>query len=121
MDAVQQLLLLSEKLYSTLEVFEEDREDQRDKQIELIDKLLDARGQTIDLLLKKSAKPLQGHKDEARLKLLNQGIVQRLEEYKTEITSDIRKLQVSKKQEERYVNPYSSLRNIDGTYFDGKK
>lgn len=121
MDTVQQLLLLSEKLASTLEVFVEDKDDQRDKQIELIDKLLDARGQTIDILLKQSAKPLQGHKDEARLNELNQKILKRLDEFKNAIASDISSLQVSRKQEERYVNPYSSLKNMDGTYFDGRK
>lgn len=121
MDIVQQLLLLSEKLCSTLEVFVEDKDDQRDKQISLVDKLLDARGQTIDTLLKQSNTPLKGHKDEVRLNELNRMIIKRLDEFKNVIASDIRSLQVSKKQEERYVNPYSSLQNIDGTYFDGRK
>ncbi|MBQ0140965.1 MAG: flagellar protein FliT [Kurthia sp.] len=121
MDAIQQLLLLSQKLFDTLETFAEDKDEQREKQIALIDKLLDARGQTIDLLLKASEHPIKGHKDEVLLKALNKGILERLEVCKTEILSDMKQLQTSKKSESRYMNPYSSLQNRDGTYFDGRK
>lgn len=121
MDTVQQLLLLSQKLFDTLEKFAEDKDEQREQQIALIDKLLDARGQTIDLLLKDSDTPLKGHKDEILLKALNKGIVERLAKFKTELLSDMRQLQTSKKSEMNYINPYSALQNQDGTYFDGKK
>lgn len=121
MDAIQQLLLLSKKLFDTLENFAEDKEEQREKQIALIDKLLDARGQTIDLLLKESENPLKGHKDEVLLKALNKGILERLDVFKTHILSDMKQLQTSKKSESRYMNPYSALGNMDGTFFDGKK
>lgn len=118
MDAIQQLVLLSEKLYATLEKLEEDKNDKRENQIELIDKLLDARGQTIDALDPVSVK---AHKDFKLLQALNEGILQRLDSCKAEIVSDMRQLQVSKKSEERYVNPYSQLGNLDGTYFDKKE
>lgn len=121
MDKVQQLLLLSEKLYATLEKLAEDKDNLREKQLTLIDQLLDARGQTIDELMTISEQPLKGHKDEVLLKALNQGIINRLEVFKNEIASDLRQLQTSKKSEERYVNPYSHLRNLDGTYFDKKE
>ena len=50
MDSMKQLLLLSEKLYSFLENEPEDKEDKRDEYISYVNKLLDARGQTIDQL-----------------------------------------------------------------------
>lgn len=121
MDKIQQLLLISEKLYATLEKIAEDKDDLREKQIELVNKLLDARGQTIDALTAISDKPLVGHKDEVLLKALNQGIINRLEEFKNEISSDIRQLKVSAKSEQRYVNPYSHLRNLDGRYIDKRE
>lgn len=121
MDAIQQLLLLSQKLFDTLEKFEDDQDNRREKQIALIDKLLDARGQTINLLLKDDVNPLKGHKDEVVLKALNKGILSRLDSFKAEILSDMRQLKETKKSEERYLNPYSALQNFDGTYFDGKK
>lgn len=121
MDVIQQLLLLSQKLFDTLEKLEEDHDNQREKQIALIDKLLDARGQTIDLLMKESPEPLKGHKDEVLLKALNKGILERLELFKGEILLDLKQLKTSKKSEIRYMDPYSALGNIDGTFFDGKK
>lgn len=121
MDLIQQLLLLSEKLFTVLAKLEENQDEKREKQIELVNRLLDARGQTIDKLLLSSEHPLKGHSDEKKLKELNQGILERLHECKAEIVIDLKKLQVSIKSEERYVNPYSALQNRDGTYFDGRK
>lgn len=121
MDKVQQLLLLSQKLFETLENMPEDIEEKREAKITLVDKLLDARGQTITLLQQESKNPLKGHTDEQLLKKLNEGIVQRLQNWKSEIASDMTQLQMTKKSERSYMNPYSALQNFDGTYFDGKK
>ncbi|GEK33628.1 flagellar protein FliT [Kurthia sibirica] len=121
MDLIQQLLLLSEKLYSTLEKLAEDHDNQREEQIELVNKLLDARGQTIDQLLVLSNHPLKDHQHENRLQQLNTEIINRLHSWKSEVVIDMKQLQVSMKSEERYVNPYSALQNRDGTYFDGRK
>lgn len=121
MDLVQQLLLLSEKLYQTLEYVEEDKDEKRDEQINLINKLLDARGQTISKLEELGERPLHGHEKEAYLRDLNHGIIERLHTYKGRIKEDMQKLQVSMKSETRYVNPYSHLQNLDGTYFDKRE
>lgn len=121
MDLVQQLLLLSEKLYQTLEFVEEDKDEKRNEQIELINKLLDARGQTIEKLQAVSEHPLRGHEQEVYLRDLNHRIIERLHNYKGRIREDMQQLQVSMKSEKRYVNPYSHLQNLDGTYFDKRE
>ena len=52
---------------------------------------------------------------------LDQGIQERLQLVGDAVKTDILNLQNSKKHEIQYVNPYGSLRNLDGRYYDGKK
>lgn len=121
MDLIKQLLLLSEKLYSFLEKEPEDKEDKRDDYISYVNKLLDARGQTIDQLEKLPVNPIVGHEYETQLRTLDKGIVERLENFKKQISTDMQNLQKSKKSEVQYHNPYGAVNSMDGTYYDKRK
>ena len=37
------------------------------------------------------------------------------------VKNDLKTLQVSKKSEQQYLNPYQNVRTMDGMYYDGKK
>jgi flagellar protein FliT len=121
MDLMKQFLLLSEKLYSFLGNDPENKEDKRDEYIAYVNKLLDARGQTITQLLAMPKNPLIGHEYEAQLRVLDQGIVERLTKHKTQIATDMQNLQKSKKSEVQYHNPYGAVQTMDGTYYDKRK
>lgn len=121
MDAVQQLLLLSEKLYAFLGTAPEDKEDKRDAYIVQVNRFLDARGQTIDQLKALPTNPIIGHPDEQQLRTLDRGIQQRLVDFKKQIAEDMKQLQVTKKSEQQYHNPYGAFFNRDGTYYDKRK
>lgn len=121
MDAVKQLLVLSEKLYAFLGTSPEDKEDKRDAYIEYVNKLLDARGQTINQIKKMPQNPVNGHEYEQQLRTLDKGIFKRLENFKTEIANDMKQLQVTKKSEQQYHDPYNAFLNRDGTYYDKRK
>lgn len=121
MDTVKQFLLLSEKLYAYLGQEPEDKEDARDAHIAFVHKLLDARGQTIDLLLKAQPNPVIGHEYESQLRELDAGILERLKTFKQTIAIDMKNLQKTKKSEVQYADPYNAVRTMDGTYYDKRK
>ncbi|MBM7700756.1 flagellar protein FliT [Kurthia huakuii] len=121
MDLVKQFLLLSEKLYSFLEKAPEDKEDKRDDYIAHIDKLLTARGQTVDKLQAMPENPVIGHEYEVQLRELDKAIIKRLESFKRDIAEDMKQLQTTKKSEQQYHNPYGAFYNRDGTYYDKRK
>lgn len=121
MDLVKQFLLLSEKLYALLGTAPEDKEDKRDAYIEHINKLLDARGQTIDQIKIAPQNPIKGHEYEQQLRTLDKGITERLNDFQKIIATDMKQLQVTKKSEKQYHNPYDAFLNRDGTYYDKRK
>lgn len=121
MDLMQQFLLLSEKLYTFLNEEPSDKEEKRDEYISYLNKLLDARGQTIDQLKKLDINPVIGHEYEAKLRMLDNGITERLKKLKLQISLDMQNLQKSKKSEAQYHNPYSAVNTMDGTYYDKRK
>ena len=119
MDRIQELLVASENLYTHLTNIPSSNE--RDDFIQKLNELLDARGVVIDQLKEVQPNPIHGHPLEKRLIELDQGIRDRLLKVKMSITDDMKQLQVSKKSEQRYVNPYAAVRVMDGTYYDRKK
>lgn len=119
MELLQELLQVSAQLYKHLTTFPEDKE--RDVYIQKIDNYLDKRGAIIDKLQQLEVNPLPGHPFEKQLRELDKGIRDGLVKAKSEIVQDMKNLQTSKKSERRYVDPYSSVRVMDGTYFDGRK
>lgn len=119
MGPIEQLLSVSAKLYKHLTEIP-DVED-REKYIELIDELLEQRGQLIELLKLTNSPSLEGHQLTPHLLELDGGIQERLQKVMKVIKNDMKNLQQSKKSEQQYLNPYSNVRVMDGMYFDGKK
>ncbi len=119
MDTLQELLQVSAQLYKLLTKLPSEKE--RDEYIKKVDDYLDKRGAIIEKLQQLEVNPLPGHPFENQLQELDQGIREQLKKLKSEIAQDIKNLQKSKKTERRYVDPYASVRVMDGTYFDGRK
>ncbi len=118
MGPVERLLSISARLYEHLSTIPDG--DDREEFIEKIDVLLDERGAIIEEL-KQSGKSLDGHQLNKHLQKLDSDIQERLQKVMTVIKTDMKTLQQSKKTEQQYLNPYSSVRVMDGMYYDGKK
>lgn len=119
MDTIQQLLNVSQKLYAHLSNSIDAKE--RDEFIQKTNELLDARGVIIEQLKGQNPNPIYGHPLEQQLITLDKGIRKGLVQVKKDIADDMKQLQIAKKSEQRYVNPYAAVRVMDGTYYDKKK
>lgn len=118
MGKVQQLLIASEQLYSHLTNLPADKD--RDAFIEKIDTLLDARGAIIDDIQANDPNALNNHPLLKNLIELDKGIKERLLKVKNLIKADMQQLQTTKASEQKYTNPYASVRTMDGMYYDRK-
>lgn len=118
MDNLQQLLQLSAKLYKYLENVP--RGEQRDQFIQEVERQLDERGKLIVLLDKKEFQLNSQNKIHSMLIELDKGIRERLDIVMEEIKKDMKNLQSAKKNEKQYLNPYASVRVMDGMYYDKK-
>jgi len=118
MGPVERLLSISARLYEHLSTIPYG--DDREEFIGKINDLLDERGAIIEEL-KQSGKSLDGHQLFKHLQELDRGIQERLQKVMAAIKTDMKTLQQSKKTEQQYLNPYSSVRVMDGMYYDGKK
>ncbi|MGX9133383.1 flagellar protein FliT [Rummeliibacillus sp. JY-2-4R] len=116
MELLQELLQVSAQLYKLLTKLPSEKD--RDEYIKKVDDYLDNRGAIIEQLQQLEVNPLPFEK---QLCELDSGIRKQLESLKSEIAQDMKNLQKSKKTERRYVDPYASVRVMDGTYFDGRK
>ncbi|MDM5332444.1 flagellar protein FliT [Ureibacillus composti] len=119
MDLVQQLLKASQELFTHLINIPTTKE--RDDFIERMNQLLDVRGEIINQLKEIEPNPIQSHNFNNELILLDKNIRKQLNKVKLSIADDMKQLQVSKKSEQRYVNPYAAVQVMDGTYYDQKK
>lgn len=119
MDQIQKFLQVSAQLYKHLTKLPPDKE--RDEYIQKIDEYLDKRGSIIEQIQQLEGNPLPGHPFEKQLRELDKGIMERLKKAKAEIGQDMKNLQISKTSGRRYVDPYASVRTMDGTFFDGRK
>ncbi|RKQ12841.1 flagellar protein FliT [Ureibacillus endophyticus] len=119
MDNEQKLLQLSAKLYKFLESIP--KGEKRDEFIQEADRQLDERGKIIELLGQDGFQLNPQNKVHLMLIELDKGILERLDTLKEEIKKDMKILQSSKKNEKQYLNPYSSVRVMDGMYYDKKK
>ena len=118
MGPVERLLSISARLNEHLSTIPNG--DDREEFIEKIDVLLDERG-TIIGELQQSGKSLDGHQLNKHLQELDRSIQEKLKKVMTAIKTDMKTIQQSKKTEQQYSNPYSSVRVMDGMYYDGKK
>ncbi len=119
MNNQQKLLQLSAKLYKFLENIP--KGEKRDVFIQEIDSQLDERGRIIILLGEEGFRLNPKNKEHIMLIELDKGIRERLDVVMDEVKKDMRTLQSAKKNEKQYSNPYSSVRVMDGMYYDKKK
>ena len=119
MDNTQLLLQVSAKLYN--ELTEIPSGENRDEFIQSINDLLEERGQIIEQLKKENFIYDDQSKAHRMLKELNEGILKRLHKVKSAVQDDMKTLQNAKKNEKKYMNPYSNVQVMDGRYYDKKK
>jgi len=119
MDNQQLLLQISVKLFQYMENIPKGNE--RDDFIEEINRQLDERGKVLELLKTEDLQVDPANKIHAMLIELDKGIRERLDTIMQEVKLDMKNLQTAKKNEKQYSNPYSSVRVMDGMYYDKKK
>lgn len=119
MDNQQQLLQLSAKLYKLLETVP--KGEQREEFIDEVNELLDERGLVLEALRDENYKFDQANKVHGMLIDLDKGIRERLDIVMDAVKADMKNLQTAKKNEKQYINPYASVRVMDGKYYDKKK
>lgn len=119
MNNEQHLLQISAKLLQQLESVP--KGEGRDNFIEEINQQLDDRGRYLQLLSEEGFQFDPENKTHQMLAELDRGILKRLEFVMDSIKSDMKNLQKTKKNEKQYTNPYSSVRVMDGMYYDKKK
>lgn len=118
MEREPQLLQVSAKLYQHLTNMPET--EKRDEYIEKINSLLDERGQLIEQMNSDGFKVDQNNKSHLMLLQLDKGIKERLVKVMKTIQEDLKTLQIAKKNEKQYTNPYSEIQVMDGRYYDKK-
>lgn len=119
MTTEQRLLQISAKLYQQLESVP--KSENRAELIQDINRLLDERGEMLELILQEGFQIDPQNKIHSMLIELDKGIRERLSTIMNIVKSDMRNLQTAKKNERQYINPYSSVRAMDGRYYDKKK
>ena len=60
-------------------------------------------------------------KNKALLIELDKGIREKSQSVLSLVKNDLKTVQVAKKKEEQYTNPYASVHVMDGKYYDQKK
>lgn len=118
LNTVQAILQVSAKLYQHLTELPSD--DERDVFIEKVHQYLDDRGVLIDQLQHEGFQIDLSNKAHATLAELDKGIKGRLDKVMKSIQADMKDLQNAKKNEQQYMNPYSSVQVMDGRYYDKK-
>ncbi|RTQ94277.1 flagellar protein FliT [Lysinibacillus telephonicus] len=119
MENIQQLLQISAKLFKHLS--EIPKGEERSEYIEKINLMLDERGVIIKKLRLEGFVIEDNNKLHETLAQLDKGIRERLDTVMQAVKQDMKDLQNSKKNEKRYMNPYSSVQVMDGMYYDKKK
>lgn len=119
MDLTKELLQVSAKLYQLLTSLPKGEE--RDEYIDKINALLDERGEIINTLKNENFQINTNIKSHVMLIELDRGIRERLQHVMDVIKQDIKNIKNAKKNEQQYMNPYSSVRVMDGMYYDKKQ
>lgn len=95
--------------------------EERTAYIIQINAYLDERGKLVDQLIQLNFKYDESNKTHQTLFELDKGIQERLAKVMETVKVDIKELQNTKKHEQQYIDPYESLRILEGRYYDGKK
>lgn len=98
---------------------EDGLEQDRDKRIAEINRILDER----QVFLDQVKQPLtEGEKELAKKAMeLNKKLQTLLEQEKAGIQQDMSQLKTRKITNRQYINPYTSLQNVDGSFIDKRK
>lgn len=113
---MEELLTVTEKLHSELLQPLPKEDDQRDRFIDEVEKLLMDRQAHI----KNLRQQLLSEEDKEKGKVivaLNQVIEQRLNELQNQIKTDINNFKLKQKQNRKYDNPYDGP-TLEGAFFD---
>jgi flagellar protein FliT len=115
MDSLQKVYDVTMEL---LDVLESNAENDREKKIETIHRLLDEREQQIKAI----QPPFSEEEQVLGRKLIeqNQKVDEFLQKQKREIQFNIKQLSVKKKSSRQYTNPYENM-SIDGMFYDKRK
>lgn len=115
MNPLKQFYLVTSRL---IKLLEEDKQSDRDVWIEEVNQLLSEREE----LLKEIAPPFTEGETALGKQIvpLNEKLNSLLEKEKLNIQKDLQLLQVRRKSEKKYVNPYASLQ-VDGVFYDKRK
>jgi flagellar protein FliT len=119
MDLIQQLLQVSAKLYKHLSAFPSGEE--RTEYIDEVNGLLDERGILVKQLREQNFQYDETDETHVTLYKLDKGIRERLDLLFNEVKADLKKFNDTKKYEKQYINPYASVRAMDGRYYDKRK
>lgn len=119
MEQFKEFLQVSAQLYKHLTVIP-DSED-RTEYIKKINELLDMREVSVNGLKQAGFEYNLSNKSHVTVFELDKGIRERLEHLYSSIKEDLRDLQNSKKHEKQYIDPFESIRSLEGRYYDGKK
>lgn len=119
MQRINDLLQLSANLYKMLGEIPHSLE--RDDFIKNINDMLDKRGELIKDLQQAGFKYDDQNRIHHTLYELDKGIKERLVTVMNAVKVDMNNLQKTKKNEDRYFNPYANVRVMDGMYYDKKK
>lgn len=119
MDILNKCLQTSAQLFKHLSDIPEG--ENRSSYIEEINRLLDERGNLINQLKELNFQYDEKNKIHFTLFELDKGIRERLNIVMEAVKADIKDFQNTKKHERQYIDPYESLRILEGRYYDGKK
>ena len=119
MEEITLLLQKSASLYKFLTILP--KEEDRDDYIEDIHSFLDERDEIIQRLQQSGFRYNEKDQQHKLLYELDLGIKERLLKVMDDIKNDLIDLQMMKKKEIQYINPYQNLYNQEGRYYDGKK
>jgi len=118
MQQIEQLLQTSANLFKHLGNIPKGEE--RDDYIIVINNMLDKRGTIMENLMKEGFRFDNQNRIHRTLLELDNGIKERLAVVMNTVKQDMANLQKTKKSEQQYFNPYSSVRVMDGMYYDKK-
>ncbi|UXJ69549.1 flagellar protein FliT [Lysinibacillus fusiformis] len=119
MDIINDYLQISAQLFKYLITIPQGEE--RTQYIEKINDMLDERGLIVEKLKKNNFLYDSSNKIHHTMLELDKGIQERLDLVYESVKLDMKDFLNAKKNEIQYINPYESLQNLDGRYFDGKK
>lgn len=119
METLNNYLQISAQLYKHL--IEIPDGEERTRYIEKINSLLDKRGGFVVQLKQSNFQFDQTNKTHNIIFELDKGIQKRLSLVMEAVKEDIKDIQNTKKHELQYIDPYESLRTVEGRYYDGKK